>query len=445
MFREGLKKLFSRIRPQKKEEAVPHYAFPSAMNAKTLAKDAIDTVTEISSIGPRLSLSKEERMAAMRVMAKMEEFGVDAESMEFSAENRTQLLWEKITGYALPAVPLLILLGQPFFAFLSSLVLLSVFWFDGIMEKGIFSRFMKKETGMNVSGKISPESPEERIIFSSHLDSARLFTEKDPTKLFYAAGGSLALGTVLSCIMTIFELVKGQLFSFNFNPWIGIFLAVPLLALSVFSMKIAKLYSGKVSPGAGDNLSGVGVALSLAKYFSKNRLKHTSVEFAFFSSEETGKAGSREWFMKHEKDGSLVVNVDGLYSQDDLAVLMSDGNGTVKLDEALALEIEGLAIKMGYRMKTGKLSFLSGSTDALNAAKAGFPATTVTSMIPGSENPGHTENDTPETIDQSVLETVIAVLIRFAEDRDRSHEIEETKKEESGFLSSDRKYMITRD
>ena len=137
----------------------------------------------------------------------------------------------------------------------------------------------------------------------------------------------------------------------------------------------------------------------------------------------------------------MNINFDGLYNEEDLAFLSSDGNGFVPLSASLASRCSLLSIEMGYGIQTGKLGLLGGSTDAASAAAAGIDATTLTSMAKNRETPAHTEEDTPDKVSQEALSMAMSVAIKLINEIDSKDEEEEAA---PSILDSGRKYRLSR-
>ena len=321
---------------------------------------------------------------------------------------------------------------------------IAVIQLEMVDSRGIFSRFVKKESAENVRATLYPEGQEEQcVILSCHHDSAYLYRSRDHLKDIYIPLCTLLYLFALSLFMILYEALSRKLFAFNLPSVIPAVFITLALVLSVLSLKLYNLFSRNASPGVGDNLSGVGICLSLSEYFSKRRLKRTKLEFISFDGEEAGCQGSRHHYGNNNyADGTININIDGIYDEDSLYVLSLDGNGLVHLDEQLSMELSQLAKSMGYKMKAGKLSFLGGATDASSAAKAGIRAVTITGMVPDAENSSHTAEDTIEKIDRKALEDVISLVIKYIEGLD-GRKPEESEDEEGSFLDPGRKYRIS--
>ena len=426
-------------------EAKPDAISEDALSSRNLARIAYENIERLSSQeGGRPAGSKESRRMASLIASMYEELGLEASMSEFPVLKDLGRIWPRIAVVSMFLSILFMLIGLPYIS-LVVLVLSGVFCFyDGIVGKGIFSFLRKKGKGANVEAVIEPAGEvKQTILFSAHHDSAPLFRKSGYRKdVIYFMAVMVTL-LVLSLGFSFWEIAAGHFFRPGFTGILGWILLVGAVALTLPTVKIWNLYSDRFSPGVGDNLSGEGVALALARYFKNRNLKSTRLVFASFDSEETGHQGARDYFSKTDLPlDTLMVNIDGLYEKDELCFLSLDGNGSVKLSDHLSSELVHLGKVMGYSYKTGKLPFLGGSTDAMEAARKGYRATTLTSMHPDASTPAHTEDDTIEAIDRETLESVIQLMIRYVSDLDAENNGEEVEEEKS-FIDPDRKYKLS--
>jgi len=167
------------------------------------------------------------------------------------------------------------------------------------------------------------------------------------------------------------------------------------------------------------------MAVQLARYFDRNRtngqpLAHTRLILASFDGEEAGLRGARAFYRKHR--GELLsgptwnFNVDCPYRAKDLFFLTSDINGSVKLSQQMATQCVEIAKSMGYEAFSQPIAFLTGGTDAAEAAKAGCEAVSLMAMPWDNKERSavyHTPADLPEAIDPLAIEETLSIAIRF--------------------------------
>ncbi len=159
-----------------------------------------------------------------------------------------------------------------------------------------------------------------------------------------------------------------------------------------------------MGPGAGDNLISCAMAVQLSRYFSRNKdngipLAHTRLIFASFDGEEAGLRGARAFYAKY-KDQLVTTptwnfNVDCPYFAKDLFFLTSDINGSVKLSQEMATKCVTIARSMGFEAKSQPVAFLTGGTDAAEAAKVVIHAVSLMAIALGDERGGSSLYHTP--------------------------------------------------
>lgn len=418
---------FSKREKKEKKEEKPVYVFEESMSPNSLANKAYSHIEKLASFGPRPAASKTSRMVANNIASILEGFCDEVEFKSCKIDRNRTSFWVKVVSVLLPFCSVFLFIGLPYLSFMLALSALVLCYCEGLEAMGLFSRFFKKEEGESVFSIIRSKEEEERvIILSSHHDSAPLYKRKERVRDIYLPLFSIAYITVLALFLMLYEVLKGCFLRFNLPSLFPLIFILIAFALSVLSLRFFSLFSSEYSPGVGDNLSGVGVALAVAEYFSKKRLKRTRLEILSFDGEECGCQGSRAYYeASHYPDGTININIDGIFSSEDLAVLTNDGNGLVKLDEALSSALSNIAKTQGYKIKSGKLSLFSGATDASSAARHGIRAVTITSMAEQGSEIAHTKNDTIENVEMKALEEVISILLKFIETEDGKTEREE--------------------
>ena len=439
-------KLFKRKPKEAKTiEAKPDVLREDVLSSRNLARIAYENIERLAAMeGGRPSGSRESRRMASLIASMYEELGLEAKMSEFTVLKDLGKLWPRLAVVSMFLSIFFMLFGLPYIS-LVILISSAVFcYLDGVVGKSLFPIFRKKGKGANVEVVMEPEKEVQRtIVFSAHHDSAPLFRKSGYRRdvIYFMAVMTVLL--VLSLGFSFWEIAAGHFFRPGITGILGWILLILATALTVPTVKIWNLYSDRFSPGVGDNLSGEGVNLALARYFCSRKLKSTRLVFASFDSEETGHQGARDYFSRTELPlDTGILNIDGLYDKDELCFLSLDGNGSVKLSDCLSSELVHLAKVLGYSYKTGKLPFLGGSTDAMEAARKGYRATTLTSMHPDAETPAHSEDDTIDAIDRDTLESVIQLMVRYVTDIDGSVCGDDSEAERS-FIDPERRYKLS--
>jgi aminopeptidase YwaD len=293
-----------------------------------------------------------------------------------------------------------------------------------------FERCFKKDIGNNVIGTIEPAGEVKRqIIVSGHYDSPYVLNFLTYFQKLYAIRSSLGIFTfvlaqLISYIALFFMITGNEAPVFftaaKYTSAIGI----------IFTGPMYFIISKKASPGAGDNLIAVTLALKIAEFFSKKRnsdrsLMHTRIIFFIPDAEEIGLRGSTDFVKKHKDEllsiDTFVINIDSLYKYKDLILVTKDRNGTIKLSEYMANELKTIANKRGYNVRTLPIPFGGGGTDAASFAKIGINAVSIIGISTNFIRDGlvyHTLNDTVEHIEPKIVEACYNIIIDYINIKD---------------------------
>lgn len=169
-----------------------------------------------------------------------------------------------------------------------------------------------------------PEGPKLRqVVIISHLDSHRAvwWFATDFLVGAYALLSPLGIyGLVLAPLAYGLAAVSGL----PSLGWIGIAFAVLHFATWFTGMTAD---TGPFSPGANDNASAVGVALSLAQRLKNQPLQNTCVWFAFTGCEETGCDGMIAFLDQYgpQLEGALFVDLELVGIGERLVYLQKEG------------------------------------------------------------------------------------------------------------------------
>jgi hypothetical protein len=209
--------------------------------------------------------------------------------------------------------------------------------------------------------------------------------------------------------------------------WIDIvYLILSIMGIPIFVTVIYGLVGGKPVLGANDNLSGIAVALALAKYFSDdlNRLKNVTLWLGAFGSEECGGRGSEAFIKRYSKLGLLsnahAVIPESVGGGTHLAVLNKENMHFVKHDadtcNRLQKAFENLKheypeIPFPCAIRTLKMAGSDGGRFAL----AGYKSATLIGYEGKIMKPPnwHAETDDPSHINRDMLGTSIAIFKNY--------------------------------
>ncbi len=400
------------------------------LKARRLAEEAHSMCSDmVNRIGGRLSGSKECLKASDEIAEELSKYCDFTNQQNFSLKSKAYTFWLKLIPYVYIASLLLLLIGLP----LTSLLVYGAFAYyvfrEFIQYKPIAEKYFETENGCNVHGVIEPKGEVlHTLLFTSHHDSAPLprYNKADSSNYLKKVTIPLILFGSLSLLIVvqlIVEIISNRFLGAGWPPATSIVFVLLLLALSVFMFPLQSFFSEKASPGAGDNLISTTTIIQIARYFNWNvecnsPLEHTRLIFVSFDGEEVGLRGSRAWFDKHKallKDATQI-NLDCLYSSDELSFIHTDINGTQPLSEELAQKGVKLAVSMGYKAKMHPMPFLSGGTDAAEGYRAGIKAISLMAVDFKNINNSHlhSEQDTVDNIDIKAIEMVISIAIKMA-------------------------------
>lgn len=404
------------------------------LQGSRIARQALErTVALIDRFGSRLVGSDACRHTADALHAELANYADKAVKESFWLHPGAFLGWIRILVVLYPVSLVFLWMDLPLISLLLTSAGILVMVLEFFLYKEIIDPIYPKVEGVNVYGTIEPEGEvRHTFLFSGHHDSARVFNffTNKPSLYIFRIGFGLGLYFVqlaVALARTVGAMIEGSLFSVSIPP---VFYLIAVIILTLGFPLVAHLWffaSKEGTPGAGDNLIASSMALELARYLSLQKqnghpLKHTRVIVASFDGEEAGLRGSRAFFTKHAPDfaGQSVwnFNVDCPYDAKDLFFLTSDINGSVKLSQRMATECVNISHSMGYDAFSQPIAFLTGGTDAAEAAKVGVEAVTLMAMPWGNKGRNsvyHTPNDLPDAIDVLAVEETLSIAIKFIE------------------------------
>lgn len=395
-------------------------------NLAQMADNALAYTQElITRHGPRLTGSKADANAAQDIFDDIRNVCDEARTHKFRVHPNAFLDWIKILVAIYIFCLVLIWMQYPG---LSALLLaggLAIMVFEFFLYREVVDPFFPKVTGTNVWGTIEPAGEvQQEVIISGHHDSARVFNffihQPELYSLRVMGGiGVFVLFFLYSLILVFINPDSLELWQTTLN---GIFTFLLLLVgqLWFFAAK-------EGTPGAGDNLIASAMALEVGKYFQQQKisgspLQHTRVHLVSFDAEEAGLRGARAFFTANhrlfEKHPTYLFNVDCPYYLKEIFFLTSDINTSVELSAAMAEQCVTIAHDLGFPAKSKPITFLTGGTDAAEAAKFGIQATTLMAMPwDNSERAAvyHTPDDTVDSIEPKAVEAALAIAIGFIE------------------------------
>lgn len=276
----------------------------------------------------------------------------------------------------------------------------------------------KNKTSYNVIGDVEPKNEAlTTIIISGHIDSVKEFKWWYKLKHTGAVLSIVAgfLFPLLSVFMLVSLAVDASVMQYT---WLFFVITSPILIV-YFNM-----HGNKVVDGALDNLTGVAMAVEMAKHFSENKLKNTRVRCISFGAEESGLRGAWAYAKKNktqlQQENAFMINLDTIKDLEHLTIATRETNTLVGFDKQHIelLEKSFKATNVFYK----KLPFDVGASDASAFRMQGLPALSLIGMMSDKLDPCyHTRLDNLEHLDGAAMEALKKVLVHFIENWDETH------------------------
>ena len=346
---------------------------------------------------------------------------------------------------------LFVMIGGIRFLFALFLIFVSLF-----LMKLWFARFFRFPQGLshNITGKIHPRnnptpssSPQKlTVVIAGHTDSA---FEMSIAKYghTYLVVGVIFLGLLLLCMGIKLFLYKFWYSSslpaivitdhWQMNVLDAISLGVLLSFYPFFLKLIFGITNGQPVLGANDNLSGVGIALALGKYFTEpsHRLSHIELWLGSFGAEECGERGSHYFVQEYGHRQSALTHAIAIIPEsvgagNHLHIILEEKMHFAKHDPDLCAKIHSAFLKYNRKhpnaANTQTVTMKSlpfAASDAGRFAHAGIPSAMIIAFDESQKPPNyHLTSDNFDNLSFQTLNTVFGGVKQFLLDLD--HELE---------------------
>lgn len=385
--------------------------------------------------GPRLPGSAEEKAAQKDIAAIMENAtGVTPKIEKFMLAPRASIGAIPYLGYA-GFVALALYYIHPVLSFIVSLCTLLFAVVQVFTYKGWFDRFFKQEESCNVYSVMDGKGPiDHTIVFSGHADSSWLWqmAAKNPKTMIlrtvYGVVGvvSIIIGSLLRFFAGMWSVVKPEDLSAGYYIFL---LITPLLFIpGIYSLCIYLTHDKKkASPGAMDNLTGVGASIFMGKYFKDNPEKlpdNCRVIIASLGSEEAGLKGSEAFMKAHAGDEKLLINpyffnIDSLRDYEHFNAVKGDSWLMSKFDD----DMKNMLVKAfeNAGVKPNIIVNPVGGCDSTPICRAGYKTITFAAQKPDVTDYYHTYRDTCDGLDMNTLEKSVDIIIDVTEQIHEHH------------------------
>ncbi len=407
-------------------------------------KDVIDET------GPRLPGTPEERRGAEIIGERAQEItGTPSVTERFTLHDRASI----------GAIPVLGICGLISFALfylspIATLVASALCLIFAVVQiftyKGWFDFLFPKSESQNVYSILPPKDGQPvkyTLMFSGHVDSCWNWnlSLKNPA----TAIPKIVIGVVGFFVMMIISSVAIALGAYSFKtiaylaslPALGgreIFMIV-LYCLPVITVPGSYWLSEyltwdktKASPGAMDNLSGIGIALATVKYLKENPSAQPDgcrVIVAGLGAEEASLKGASAFVNKHKDDGMLdnlyVINLDSFRDDKYFSAVKGDAWLMSRFDRGLVdITKEAMREALGSDATDtcpGEMLNPVGGCDSTPFCRAGVKTVTLCAQKPTLTDYYHTCKDTVEGLSMYSLEKGFLTAINMIPKIDAYH------------------------
>jgi len=377
--------------------------------------DAVGFITEVvTRFGGRYFGSQQEKDAQLFTKGILEQYCTSTTLMPFDSalEAHFQSLKLFCAGYV---VMLAVFPFSEVAAAIIAVVNTVLFLGHFVTYRHWLDFLYPKKTSYNVIGDIEPTgTPKRTIIFAGHIDSVMEF------KWWFRLKQSGAVLSViagvlfpLSAIFMVVAAVTGSDWA-QYGWWC--FMAASPILIVYFDM-----HGKQVVHGALDNLTGVAMAVEMAKVFAADRPAHTRIRCISFGAEEAGLRGSWAYAKTNReqllKENALLINIDTIKDVEFLTIGTRETNTLVTFDKALVTQMEHSFDVMQVSVK--KLPFDVGASDASAFRILGLPALCIIGMRTDTLDPCyHTRLDNLDHLDGRAMEKLKGVLTHFVKELD---------------------------
>jgi hypothetical protein len=414
-------------------------------------------------IGPRLATQEEEHQAINYIKEELDKSCDETFTQDFKTAYTAYPRGLVRFGGGMCFIGFFFLFtSMPYICAILSLIGLLSAVGELLFLKSTIDILYKKGTSKNIFGKIKPTGDTKKyLIFGGHTDSAfeLPFAKNGVPAMQRRLYGAIALG-VFAIIWSIIKsilLLLGVImpFTFSFVPIFGFYLftfnlldfilLIPFIPWLIFFLQVLFGFFGDdIVEGANDNLSGVAVAVALAKFLGKdeNRPKNVEVWCGSFGAEEAGQRGSRAFVKQTPKEvlaNSYAVILESVGGGEGIGILKAETmyltfNGKFPFIHPIIHDPDVYdrmykAYEIAKKKKAGfppseVLAAKFAGTDAVRFSEKGYKACAIVGggMETMFIKNWHSLEDTPENLNKDLMKAVLDVCIEFIDLCDQEFE-----------------------
>lgn len=309
---------------------------------------------------------------------------------------------------------------MPLAAVVLAIINMLIFVIQFLTYRHWFDSLYPKEESWNVEGVIEPRGEaRSTLLVAGHIDSVYEF------KWWYKLGSLGGVLTVVAGFVLALQWVGLALAYFSGSSGIEALIWWGQLLLAPVLIVFYDMHNKEVKvDGALDNLTGVAMAVEMAKIFSQDKLQHTRLRLVSFGAEEPCLRGSVAYANKHysrlKKEKAVLINLDTIKEKKYLSIATSELNTMVKYPPKLVQKME--ASFRACKVPVKKVTIGIGGTDGAAFRFRNLPAVTIIGLDSSNFDPCyHTRLDNLEHINPDGLEALREVLVHFIREWDSTH------------------------
>ncbi len=394
---------------------------------KKYAEETMQFVKKIEADGPRLPGTDEEKAACVKIQKEINDrLGLETKTEGFTFAPRASIGGICYLGYAGLAAMVVYYVGGIYGTILAGFMFSCIMLFVAlqvIKYTGTFDLFFKQENSSNIIAEMLPSKGETKytVYLGAHYDSSwcwKLSLKNPKTaipKTAYGLVGAIAMIgiSVLRACNYFGVFGYGQA-----NYVIDLCTMLVPIAIIPGLYFITQYVSGDktiASPGAMDNLTGLGCNMMLMKYFKEHpedMPEGMRIVYLGFGAEEASLKGSLDYVKRHKeemlKEPSYMLNVDSIADPDYFEAIIGDLLQGTKFDSELIGFVHDTYKELGIKAKS--IYNPVGGCDSTPFINAGIPTVTIAAQNPTTTYYYHTMHDKSERFSEDTLEQGLNVL-----------------------------------
>lgn len=396
---------------------------------KKYADETMDFIKKIEADGPRLPGSDEEKTACVKIQQEIKDrVGLDTKTEGFTFAPRASIGGICYLGYAALLATIVYYVGGTYGNILAGFMYCCIIIFtmlQVVRYTGTFDLLFKHEKSSNIISELKPANGETKftIYLGAHYDSSwcwKLSLKNPNTAIPKTAYG--LVGAILMIGVSVLRAVNDFVYFGNDADFIVnvCTMVIPIAFIPGFYF-ITQYVSGDktiASPGAMDNLTGLGVNMMIMKYFKEHpedMPEGMRLVYLGFGAEEASLKGSLDYVAKHKDeltDGhSYLLNVDSIADPDYFEAIVGDLLQGTKFDPTLIKYVHDTYKEMGIDNAKSIYNPVGGC-DSTPFRNAGVPTVTIAAQNPTTTYYYHTMHDKSERFSTDTLDKGLNVIYK---------------------------------